>query len=237
MTGAGSVGVAVLVAGSAAVGAVHALLPDHWVPFVVLSKARGWDIQRSLAAVAAGGVAHLASTAALGLLLAFAGTEALTRVGPAAELGGAALLTVFGLVLSLRGLRVARGEGRSHGHDHGPARGHDADDHREESHSHDLPARPPGWRGLLLQGAVLGARPCAEAVPVFLAAAAYGLTSSLLAVAAWVAATLGTMLAVVWLSLHGLRAMKPELLARHGELAAGLIILFMGLGAVILGLR
>ncbi len=211
--GLGSAGIVVVVAGSAMVGAVHALLPDHWIPFVLLSRARRWDLRRSLAAAAAGGLAHLVSTAALGLLVALLGAEALKRVGPAAEFAGAGILAVFGLLLSLRGLRSAR-SGR--GHVHGHASGH------------------AGTRGHLLQGALLGARPCAEAIPVFLAAAAYGLTSSILAILAWVIATLGVMIGIVWLSLLGLRTVKLDFLEKYGEVAAGLLILLMGLAAAVL---
>lgn len=214
-----NLGAWVVVAGSAAVGVLHALLPDHWIPFVLLAKARRWDLGRSLAAVVAGGMAHLGSTAALGLLLGFLGAEAIRRVGPAAEFAGAGILAVFGLLLSLRGLRSARsGEGHSHSGDH--------------AHPHDPGRRPD--RSHLLEGAVLGVRPCVEAIPVFVAAAAYGLTSSILAVLAWVVATLGGMVAVVWVSLIGLKSFKPDFLERYGELAAGLVILLMGLGAAVL---
>ncbi len=218
----------VVVAGSAAVGALHALLPDHWIPFVLLSKARGWDLGRSLAAVAAGGVAHLASTTALGLVMAFLGAEAISRYGVAAEVAGAAILAVFGFALSLRALAAARkGAGHGPSHDHGHSHARAAPDHDHHAHG----------RSHILEGAVLGVRPCAEAIPVFLASAAYGLASSLFTVLAWVVATLGVMLAVVWLSLVGLRSFKPEFLERYGELAAGLVILVMGLGAAVLAFR
>lgn len=224
--GLGSAGIVIVVAGSAMVGAVHALLPDHWIPFVLLSRARRWDLRRSLAAAAAGGLAHLVSTAALGLLVALLGTEALKRAGPAAEFAGAGILAVFGLLLSLRGLRSAR---RGRGHVHG---------HASNAGAHGPtpdPGRPASSdRGHLLQGALLGARPCAEAIPIFLAAAAYGLTSSILAILAWVIATLGVMVGIVWLSLLGLSTVKLDFLEKYGEVAAGLLILLMGLAAAVL---
>lgn len=244
--GSALVGSALIVAGSALVGAVHALLPDHWIPYVVLSRAKGWDLPRTLSSVVAGGVAHLGSTAVLGVAIAYAGVEALQRVGPVAELAGAGLLAVFGAVLALRGLVAARragagGSGHGHvdGHDHAGAHEHAGGhvDDRGHAHDHDEKhgrARGPG-REHLLQGALLGVRPCAEAIPVFLAATAYGLTSSLLSVLAWVAATLGTMVAVVWVSSVGLRGLRADFLARHGEVAAGAVILATGL-AVFLAL-
>jgi nickel/cobalt exporter len=214
----GAGGVLVVVAGSAVVGVIHALLPDHWVPFVVLSKARRWDLRRSLTAVVAGGLAHLASTAALGLLLAVLGAKTIERIGPAAELTGAGILAVFGLVLSLRGMKAARRGGHRHWE---PC---------------DLAPAAGGSRDHILTGAVFGLRPCAEAIPIFFAAAAYGLTSSLLAIGVWMAATLGTMLAVVLVSLLGLRRLRMDAFERYGELVAGAVVLLMGLGATLLSL-
>jgi len=228
--GLGSAGIVIVVAGSAMVGAVHALLPDHWIPFVLLSRARRWDLRRSLSATAAGGLAHLVSTAALGLLVALLGTEALKRAGPAAEFAGAGILAVFGLLLSIRGLRSAR---RGRGHVHGHAS--NAGAHGPGPTPDPGPGRPASSdRGHLLQGALLGARPCAEAIPVFLAAAAYGLTSSILAILAWVITTLGVMVGIVWLSLLGLSTVKLDFLEKYGEVAAGLLILLMGLAAAVL---
>jgi nickel/cobalt exporter len=233
-----SAGVVVIISGSALVGAIHAILPGHWLPFVLLSRARRWDMGRALAAVAAGGIAHLGTTAALGLLIAFLGAGTFGRIGPAAELAGAGLLAVFGLVLSLRGLRSARGAVA--GEEHCPPCGRLPPDETSRTSSKGLAPSsgrigPHGsGRQHLLEGAVLGARPCAEAVPIFLAAAAYGLTTSILAVLAWVLATLAVLVGIVWLSLLGLGTVRLSLLERYGETAAGLLILLMGLAAVIM---
>lgn len=214
--GPGDLGLLVTLVGSATVGAAHALLPDHWIPYVLLSRARRWDVGRSLIAAAAGGLAHLAATAAVGLLIAFAGAEALPHVGPIAELAGFGILAGFGLFVSWRGFRLLRSGRAAHG-------------------AHEVRQPPPtSTRRCLVEGALLGARPCAEALAIFLASAAFGLTSSLLAVVVWVLATLGVMIAVVWLSLLGLGALKLTAFEKYAELTAGLVILLMGLGAALL---
>ena len=45
----------------------HSLVPDHWVPYVVVGRAHHWSKGRTLGMAAAGALAHLASTAAVGL--------------------------------------------------------------------------------------------------------------------------------------------------------------------------
>lgn len=52
---------------------LHAILPTHWLPFVLVGRAQGWGMARTLAATAAAGVAHIVSTALVGALIVAAG--------------------------------------------------------------------------------------------------------------------------------------------------------------------
>src|SRR5258708_6964113 len=54
---------------------LHAAIPTHWLPFVVVGRARGWSHRRILAAVALAGGGHVIATTALGLGLAWFGFE------------------------------------------------------------------------------------------------------------------------------------------------------------------
>ena len=50
------------------VGSLHALAPDHWVPFAALSRARGWSGGRTLRVTLLCGFGHVTVSALLGLL-------------------------------------------------------------------------------------------------------------------------------------------------------------------------
>ena len=52
---------------------LHAALPTHWLPFVLVGRAQRWTLQRVMAAVVAAGLAHVASTALVGGLIVMAG--------------------------------------------------------------------------------------------------------------------------------------------------------------------
>lgn len=52
---------------------LHAALPTHWLPFVLVGRAQRWSRGRTLAAVATAGLAHIATTAAVGAMLVAAG--------------------------------------------------------------------------------------------------------------------------------------------------------------------
>lgn len=52
---------------------LHAALPTHWLPFVLVGRAQRWTLGKTLATVATAGLAHVATTAVLGGLLVAAG--------------------------------------------------------------------------------------------------------------------------------------------------------------------
>ena len=59
----------VLAVTAASVGFLHTLMgPDHYVPFIVLARARGWGIVRTALVTALCGVGHVLSSMALGLI-------------------------------------------------------------------------------------------------------------------------------------------------------------------------
>ncbi|AQR62852.1 hypothetical protein BZG35_15205 [Brevundimonas sp. LM2] len=62
-----------LLGGGFAAAFLHAALPTHWLPFVLVGRAQRWSLTRSLLAVMAAGLAHIASTAVVGSLIIAAG--------------------------------------------------------------------------------------------------------------------------------------------------------------------
>ena len=62
-----------LLGGGFAAAFLHAALPTHWLPFVLVGRAQRWTLARSLLAVTAAGLAHIASTALVGSLIVAAG--------------------------------------------------------------------------------------------------------------------------------------------------------------------
>ena len=52
---------------------LHAALPTHWLPFVLVGRAQRWSMARTLLAVVVAGLAHIVTTAVLGGLIVAAG--------------------------------------------------------------------------------------------------------------------------------------------------------------------
>lgn len=205
-----------LPAAAAGVAVIHTVLgPDHYLPFGVLARARGWSLAQTLLITTACGLGHVFSSLALGLgliSLGFAGTR-LTEVDAGRGDLAAWGLIIFGLGYAVWGLLRAR---RGQGH-----------------------ATPKPWRGMtfwtLFLVFVLG--PCEPLVPLLLVPASEGRWDiAATAAAAFTTATLLTMLGLTlaaWLGLERLRlgGLEPwaHTLAGCVVAGAGLAIRFLGL--------
>ncbi|MBI4576051.1 MAG: hypothetical protein HY722_07300 [Planctomycetes bacterium] len=202
------------VVGAVALSLLHAVLPTHWLPFVLVARAQGWNRRRLAALVVVAGLGHLASTLALCLASAWAGHHVVTRMRDAEGMGGllgSGLLLLVGAVYFSLGVRD-----REH------ARGH-------HHASHETPERET----TLSLVAVPTLAPCAELAPVFLAAGGMGWTTlGLLALLV----TLSSLAATVVLALatsHGMDHFHFHWLERNERLAIGLVLGLLGLGSAL----
>lgn len=62
-----------LLAGGFVAAFLHAALPTHWLPFVLVARAQDWGRGRLLMAVTTAGLAHIGATALVGGLIVMAG--------------------------------------------------------------------------------------------------------------------------------------------------------------------
>lgn len=90
-----SVAISVLGAGFAT-AFLHAALPTHWLPFVLVGRGQRWSLAQVLGAVTAAGLAHIATTALAGGLIVAAGLAMDQWISGLLPNLSAGLLFVFG---------------------------------------------------------------------------------------------------------------------------------------------
>ncbi len=90
-----SVALSVLGAGFAT-AFLHAALPTHWLPFVLVGRGQRWSLAQVLGAVTAAGLAHIATTALAGGLIVAAGLAMDQWISGLLPNLSAGLLFVFG---------------------------------------------------------------------------------------------------------------------------------------------
>ncbi len=62
-----------ILAGAFLVSVAHAILPDHWLPLILISRAEKWSQAETLWITALVTIPHLVSTIMLGLLVGLIG--------------------------------------------------------------------------------------------------------------------------------------------------------------------
>lgn len=135
---------------AASIAFVHTLLgPDHYLPFVAMSRAGRWSVRKTLVITLACGVGHVLSSAALGLAGIAFGVAVLKLEHFEQVRGDLAgwLLIAFGLVYFVWGVRRAvRNQPHSHFHAHadGVIHTHEHTHHSDHVHVHEVlePAAP-----------------------------------------------------------------------------------------------
>lgn len=130
----------VLAGTAAGIGFIHTILgPDHYLPFIVMSKARGWTGRKTAVVTSLCGLGHVTGSIVLGALGIFLGA-ALFNLETFESFRGdlaAWLLIAFGLVYFLWGIRRAiRGRTHEHAHHHGNDQAHNHSHCHLSDHSH-----------------------------------------------------------------------------------------------------
>jgi len=230
----------ILIATAASVGLIHTLIgPDHYLPFIVLAKARNWSILRTSLITFLCGLGHVASSVILGFIgislgLALANLELTESYrGQIA----AWLLTAFGLAYLVWGLRRAfRNRPHTHIHAHAPEllHSHEHGHANEHVHPHTVSGKKNLTPWVLFIIFVFG--PCEPLIPILMyPAAAESLWAVLMVAAVFGLVTIATMMSVVLVSTFLVDLLPNRYLARYSHALAGGAIFLCGL-AIHLGL-
>ncbi len=231
----------VLALTAASIGCVHTLLgPDHYVPFIVMAKARGWSLAKTVAVTSMCGLGHVASSVTLGLVGISIGIAAGNLEFVEAVRGDIAAwaLIAFGVTYFAWGMKRAfKNRPHTHAHHHGDGVIHSHEHTHHHGHAHVHAARSgfglTPWTLFIIF--VLG--PCEPLIPVLMYPAAQASWGGVVAVAAiFGTATLITMTAVVAAGVIGLKRISLGPVARFSHALVGGAVAVSGGAIVFLGM-
>ncbi len=231
----------ILYISAASIGFFHTLFgPDHYLPFIVMSKARKWSIQKTLWITFLCGIGHVGSSIILGGIGIVLGIS-ITRLKPLENLRGnfaAWILIAFGLVYLIWGLRkVVRNKPHEHIHYHSDGAMHSHKHTHTGEHAHiqtgEMTKNITPW--ILFVIFVLG--PCEPMIPLLMYPAAKESLMGIVVVSIiFGSITIATMIGVVIISTFGLSFIPLGRLERYTHVIAGAVIFLSGLGIQFLGL-
>ena len=225
---------------AASIGFFHTLFgPDHYLPFIMMSKARNWSTPKTMLITFLCGLGHVGSSVILGIIGVSIGI-AITKIEFFESFRGnlaAWAFIAFGLVYFIWGIRQAiRNKPHTHLHIHkdGTSHEHEHAHIRDHSHVHENKGKTiTPW--ILFTIFVLG--PCEPLIPILMYPAAKNNVGGLILVTLiFAAVTIGTMMVVVYVTSTGIKLIPMKKMEKYSHAIAGAIILFSGLGIQFLGL-
>lgn len=191
-----------------AVAFLHAALPTHWLPFVLVARAREWSMKKTLGVTALAGLGHVMVTVLLGVALTALGLV----IRP--QLGAVFPYVVGGLLIAIGVLQVLR--------------------HRR-AHAARTPGRrlSDGGAALALI-ALLALSPSEAFLPLFLANVEHGWPGFALLSAVLAAATILGMLLFTGLTAAGAARLNLGALERYEGVILGVALCGLGIGVILL---
>ncbi len=208
--------------------------PDHYLPFIVISKSKNWTLTQTISWTIICGIGHVGSSVLLGLGGAALGWS-MAKIGFFESFRGNLtgwLMVFFGLIYSLFGLfKVYKNQRHKHFdiYDDGSVFVYD--------HKHGEAVAPKNryavtpWVIFILF--VLG--PCEPMIPLlYVPAAQYSMSNMLLLIMIYTVITLLTMVFMVLLGYFGIGYFKIDKLERHVHVLAGFTIFMCGVGMLFL---
>lgn len=232
---------AILLTGTAfSLGFIHTIFgPDHYLPFIALSRARNWSAKKTALITFFCGLGHVLSSIILGFIGIGVGI-ALFKLESIESFRGEIsswLLIIFGFTYFIWGLRRAiREKPHSHPHFHedGESHSHIHEHNGEHIHIHEKKTdNLTPW--ILFIIFIFG--PCEPLIPLVMYPSAKGNFLEVGVVAGvFGLTTIGTMLSIVLSSFYGLSKISLPKLGRYSHALAGLTIFLCGGAIKFLGL-
>jgi nickel/cobalt exporter len=235
----------ILLVTAASIGFIHTLTgPDHYLPFIVMSKARQWTNIKTLWITFLCGIGHVGSSVIIGIIgIALGlGVHRLNKFESFRGNLAAWAFIIFGFGYFIWGLwKVYRKKPHTHFHMHIDVPQHvHLHEHQHsmiENHTHTHTAVKPvnltPW--ILFTVFVLG--PCEPLIPLLMyPAAKTHLMAVVLVTLVFALSTIGTMMVVVQLTLKGINFLPMKMFEKYMHAIAGAAICLSGLAIVFLGL-
>lgn len=88
---------AALIVGSIVLSILHALIPNHWLPVLAISKREQWTLQETTSITFLSGLSHALSTVLIGVLLGLLGIQLSESVEHFTSIIGPAILITLGI--------------------------------------------------------------------------------------------------------------------------------------------
>lgn len=203
--------------GSFLLSIVHALIPNHWIPLIAISKSEKWTTKETMSATFITGAAHIFSTILIGILVGFIGHQLSNSFEFITEIIAPVILVSLGAVFIFLDLR------HSHHGDHGHFK---LEEKKLKSRSK--------WAILVSLSVAMFFSPCLELDAYYFHAGTFGWAGIALVSATYFVVTVSLMMILVYAGLKSIARFRAHFLEHHHKLITGIILIILGILAYFL---
>ena len=196
-----------VIAGTILLAAVHALIPNHWLPLVAVARAEQWKPKEVTKITFLAALAHVTGTVLLGLVLGLIGKELEQKYGNTIYVLSAILLIVFGLIYFTVNLP-----------------------HHHHSGQKDVAAyKRSKRRWVMIFIVMMFLSPCLEVESLFLSAGAYGMGIVTLMSVLYAIVSISGILLLVNLGYKGVNLLPAEFIEHNEKRISGAVLIIVGI--------
>ncbi len=207
-----------LIISTVSIAFLHALAPDHWLPFIMIGRAQKWSIRKLIFVTFIAGIGHVGSSVLLGIIGLFIGMELSKLQGFEGLRGevGLWLLIGFGIAYAIWGLKHAK-----HPHKH-------------EIVDEKILNKKVVTVWTLFAIFVLG--PCEPLIPLLFVSLKFKTAGIIAVIIVFSIMTWIMMIAQVLIGYLGIQLVKLEKLERYSHTIAGAVIALTGVFILVSGI-
>jgi nickel/cobalt transporter (NicO) family protein len=203
-------------AGSLLLSLIHALIPNHWLPIIAISRTEKWTRGQALSATVITGVAHTLSTIIIGVVVGLIGYKLSSIYSVISDKVAPLILVVLGIIYIIFDQRG------HHHHDHEPGAKKMI---TGENHSRRFAI-------LTSLSVAMFLTPCIEVEAYYFQAGTIGWTGIFTVSAVYLITTVFVMLLLVSLGLKGIRSFRSHFLEHHEKMITGSVLIILGILAM-----
>lgn len=197
--------------GSLILSVIHALIPNHWIPLIAISKTEKWTNKETLFATLVTGFSHTLSTIIIGIIVGFIGIKLSESYSYITRIAAPIVLILIGVIYCLLDLKS------SHHHHH-----HEIDNQKLKNRRSNLAIITSLSIAMFLT-------PCIEIEAYYFQAGTIGWIGIFIVSLVYLLITLFVMLFLVYLGLKGVNRFNSHFLEHHEKSITGIVLILLGL--------
>ena len=195
--------------GSLVLSVIHAAIPNHWIPFVAISKTENWSRRETLWVTAIAGIAHTSSTILVGIIVGLIGYKLSSTYELVTRIIAPSILVILGLIYIIVDLKSPH-------------------HHRAPMETSSI-TRKSKFAIIMSLGVAMFFSPCIEIEAYYFTTGTYGWTGIAGISIIYLIVTILGMLLLVDFGRKGVEKMKWQFLEHHEGKVMGVVLILLGI--------